>query len=72
MNDRYEVKQVDCDDTNLVLDNINGKYIGIYIKESGIGYTRKIITYEEALRLNEWLSFQLKGTSLGGKNGRTS
>lgn len=55
----FEVNREDCEDTRLHVENIKDNFIGIYIHESGIGYTGKVLTLSQATQLRDWLNEQL-------------
>lgn len=59
MNTIFEVKPSDYEDTSLRVENIKDNFIGIYIRESYRGYTRKTITLSQATQLRDWLNEQL-------------
>lgn len=59
MSKLFEVKPRDYEDTSLRVENIKDNYIGIYIHEYGVGYTRKIISLPQATQLRDWLNEQL-------------
>lgn len=55
----FEVQPSDHEDTTLRVENIKDNFIGIYIRESYRGYTRKTITLSQATKLRDWLNEQL-------------
>ena len=48
----FEVQPSDHEDTTLRVENIKDNFIGIYIRESYRGYTRKTITLSQATKLS--------------------
>ena len=55
----FEVQPSDHEDTALHVERRNDNFIGIYIRESYRGYTRKTITLSQATQLRDWLNEQL-------------
>lgn len=55
----FEVQPSDHEDTTLRVENIKDNFIGIYIRESYRGYTRKTIILSQATQLRDWLNEQL-------------